>query len=532
METGISEVQVESRKDSKIKLIGRFLSYSLLANGPWLLVIVCSTITGYYIASALLPSERATLGLIISLATPLSLISTAGFQALETKIVLDKIAIGDNKTAARFTLKIYALTGVLCLMSAVIAIVVENMLTGGLSNSLLFALQFSALSFLWVAVAPIIGLRKFGQLTVIFAAGSIIGYALSVFGALNFGVSGVIIFQSLGFFSASIGTFIYLNVILKTGKNVAAELAARRVALFKILEDIRIRFEKGEIFLEEYQKLVKEFGQLLMKIEHDISEVKNLGKHGEVTVASSLKNFIALFLANMLYFATLWADRFFVWFVSGQATAGLFLAFNVFYETGINIAQWILIPGVGLIAVLMELFTPNFQRAVSGTYKDPLPSLERNLQSFYKFFRKLVVTSMLVILGFTIVLNIFGENIISIFLNLSDPLTPKITILGFTMPAALFVFRMATIGVIFHTATILCYLGLMYLEQHSLNVWLMLLTFMANIVLCPLLTIISGSVYFAVLGYISAFILGTVIGLQLVKKNIMEFPYRAYSTLL
>jgi uncharacterized membrane protein len=381
-------------------------------------------------------------------------------------------------------------------------------------------------------VAPIIGLRKFGQLTAIFAAGSIIGYALSVFGALTFGVSGVIGFQSLGFFSASIGTFIYLNIILKSGKNVAAELAARRVALFKILEDIRTRFEKGELFIDEYQRLVKEFGQLLMKIEHDISEVKNIGKQGEVTVISSFKNFLALFLANTLYFATLWADRFFVWFVSGQATAGLFLAFNVFYETGINIAQWILIPGVGLIAVLMELFTPNFQKAVSGTYKDPLPNLERNLKDFYKFFRKLVFTSMVVILTFTILLNVFGENIISIFLNLSDPLTPKINILGFTMPAALFVFRIATIGVIFHTATILCYLGLMYLEQHSLNVWLMLLTLLANIVLCPLLTVVTGSVYLAVFGYLLAFIIGTVIGLQLVHKNIMEFPYRAYSTLL
>ncbi len=532
METDMDRLPVTEKKDTKLQLIGRFLSYSILANGPWLLVIVCSSLAGYYIAAALLPSERATLGLIISLATPLSLISTAGLQALETKIVLDKIAIGDNKTAGRFTLKIYALTGVLCLIAAVIALGVENMLTGSLTNSLLFAAQFSALSFLWVAVAPIIGLRKFGQLTVIFATGSVVGYALSVFGALMFGVAGVIGFQSLGFFSASIGTFIYLNIILKSGKNVAAELAARRVALFKILEDIRTRFEKGELFIDEYQRLVKEFGQLLMKIEHDISEVKNLGKQGEVTVIGSFKNFITLFLANMLYFAALWADRFFVWFVSGQATAGLFLAFNTFYETGINIAQWILIPGVGLVAVLMELFTPNFQKAVSGTYKDPLPTLEKSLKDFYKFFRKLVLTSILVIFAFTILLNIFGENILSIFLDLTDPLTPTITILGFTMPAALFVFRMATIGVIFHTATILCYLGLMYLEQHSLNVWLMLLIFMANIVLCPLLTIISGSVYLAVLGYVAAFIIGTVIGLQLVKKNVMEFPYKAYSTLL
>ena len=532
METGIEKIQLKRGKDSKIRLLGRFLSYSILANGPWLLVIVCSTIVGYYIASVLLPAERATLGLVISLATPLSLILTAGFQALETKIVLDKIAVGDNKTAGRFTLKIYALTGILCLIASSIAIGLESVLTGSLFTSLLFAAQFSALSFLWIAVAPIIGLRKFGQLTAIFAAGSIAGYALSVLGALTFGVSGVVAFQSLGFFTASIGTFIYLNIILKSGKNVAAELAARRVALFKILEDIRSRFEKGELFLEEYQKLVKEFGQLLVKIEHDITEVKTIGGQGGVSLIGSLKNFIALFLANTLYFATLWADRFFIWFSSGQATSGLFIAFNVFYETGINIAQWILIPGVGLIAVLMELFTPNFQKTVSGTYKDPLPKLEENLKGFYKFFRRIVFTSMSVILVFSIILNIFGENIISIFLNLSDPLTPKLTIFGVTMPAALFVFRMATIGVIFHTATILCYLGLMYLEQHSLNVWLMLLTFMANIVLCPLLAIISGSVYLAVFGYIAAFLIGTVIGLQLVRKNIMEFPYRAYSTLL
>lgn len=532
MATTAKKVDAIRKKDTKLKLIGRFLSYSILANGPWLLVIVCSTITGYYIALALLPGERATLGLIISLATPLSLILTAGFQALETKVVLDKIAIGDNKTAGRFTVKIYALTASFCLIVSAIAIGFETVLAGGIANSLLFAAQFSALSFLWVAVAPVIGMRKFGQLTAIFAAGSMAGYGLSVFGAFTFGVAGVIGFQSLGFFVASLGTFSYLNVILKSGKNVAAELAARRVALFKILEEIRGRFERGEIFLDEYQKLVKEFGQLLVKIEHDITEVKTSGGKEKTSVIGSLRNFIALFLANTLYFLTLWADRFFVWFTSGEATAGLFIAFNVYYETGINIAQWILIPGVGLVAVLMELFTPNFQKAVSGTYKVPLPELENNLSQFYRFFRKLVAISFSVILVFTILFNVFGENVISIFLNINDPLTDKITLFGYTMPSALFVFRMATIAVIFQTTTILCYLGLMYLEQHSLNVWLMLLTFMANIVLCPMLALVFGNVYFAVFGYIISFLIGTIIGLQLIHKNISEFPYRAYVRLL
>ncbi|MHA1754216.1 MAG: exopolysaccharide Pel transporter PelG [Candidatus Odinarchaeia archaeon] len=533
MSTELKQLEKPKSKDSKLKIIGRFFTYSILANGPWLLVIVCTTIVGYYIAQALVPSEKEVLGLVISLSTPLSLILTAGLQALETKVVLDKIAVGDYKVASRFSMKIYAITVIFCLITSAIAIGIDAyMSAGSIQTGLLFAMQISALSILWVVVAPILGMRKFGQLTAIFAAGSIIGYALSVFGAYSFGAWGVIGFQSLGFIMASVGTFIYLNLILKRGKNVAAELAARRVALFKILEEIRSKFERGEIFIDEYKRLVKEFGQLLVKIEHDITAIKSIGKEVETSVVKSLKNFMALFLANTLYFTTLWADRIFVWFLSGQITAGFFIAFNVFYETGVNIAQWVLIPGVGLVAVLMELFTPNFQKAVEGTYRVSLPELESSLEKFYKFFKKLLLISILVILPIVILLNVFGVEILSIFLDLNSPSTPQITFLGYQLPTAVFVFRIATIGVIFHTTTILNYLGLMYLEQHSLNVWLMLSVFLFNIVLCPLLTVIFGNVYYSIFGYLVSFIIGTILGLQLIHKTIKEFPFRAYARLL
>ncbi|MHA1410600.1 MAG: exopolysaccharide Pel transporter PelG, partial [Candidatus Odinarchaeia archaeon] len=456
-----SKLEDTGKKQSKLSLIGRFFTYSILANGPWLLVIVCSTIAGYYIAQALLPPEQEMLGLIVSLSTPLSLILTAGFQVISTKVVLDKIAVGEYKTAARFAIKILTLTVVFCLVTSSIAIGLDYAINADLTTGLLFALQFSALSLLWVVQAPILGIRKFGQLTLIFAIGVIFGYILSVFMAPLYGAFAVIGFQSLGFFLAAIGTFAYLNSILKEGHNVAAELAAKRVALFRILEDIRIKFEKGEIYVDEYKKLVKEFGQLLVKVEHDISSIKPVTEITEVSVVSSIKAFLPLFLANTIYFLVLWADRFFVWFVGGQISGGLVIAFNTYYEVAINTAQWILIPGIGLIAVLMELFTPNFQKAVSGTYKVSLYELEDNLNDFNKFFRKLALITIGVVAAIVVVLNIFATNIISIFINLSDPAVPLIDLLGYTMPAPLFVYRVATIGVIFHTTTILAFLGLM-----------------------------------------------------------------------
>jgi hypothetical protein len=174
----------------------------------------------------------------------------------------------------------------------------------------------------------------------------------------------------------------------------------------------------------------------------------------------------------------------------------------------------------------------NFQKAVEGTYRISLPELESNLDNFYKFFRKLALIAILVVAIIVAVLNIFGENIISIFINLSDPSTPLLD-LGFTsIPAPLFVFRMATIGVIFHTTSILCYLGLMYLEEHSLNVSLMFFVLISNLVICPLLAIIFANIYFCIFGYIVSFAIGTIFGLQLIRRTINEFPFRAYAKLL
>ncbi|MHA1348402.1 MAG: exopolysaccharide Pel transporter PelG [Candidatus Odinarchaeia archaeon] len=527
--TGTELQQSIAEKTSLRGIIAKFFTYSVLANGPWILVVVCVTITGYYIAQITSLVDRAILGFAISLSTPLSLVLTAGFQALETKVVLDKVAIGDYATAKRFAVRVLLVT----VAFAVGIIAITNIIgyfLDMLTYTLAFSLIFISLSILWVATAPILGLRKFKELTLIFAVASIGGYTSSVFMAQILGLWGVVIFQSLGFLTAACGIYVYLIYLLAHGKDVVAALAARRVALFHVLEDIRKKFERGEIYLKEYKKLVKEFGGLLVKVEQDLSKISKSRKGEIVGIMDNIRYLLPLFIANILYFLTLWADRIFVWLTYGQNIEGAALGINTLYETGVNVAQWVLIPAIGLIALLMEMFTPNFQRAVSVTYQSPLVKLEENLNSFYKFYKKMFFTVIGCVAIIVLIINIFAENIIGVFI--SPGLSDTITIFGITIPATIYVFRVASIAVIFHAATILNFLALMYLERHGLNSWLMGIILVINIVICPLLSVVLMNFYQAILGYLLSFFIGAVMGIKLVKKTIFDFPYQAFSSLL
>lgn len=499
---------VKEKEKTMMNIILTLLYYMILGNGPWLVTILYSIGLGYFLIPLLENPVLLEYASITIPSIPLSLILTSWLQVIVTKKILDYNTLRKIVSAKMLIKKSIIMVILINVLFFSIGFVYYYMsgVQLGIGFILLFFLTLS-LSFLWVGIAPLNGLQKYGQMTLFFVLGLTIG-ALSAYYLALFGMSiyYVLLVQGLGYLI--VAAFIYVYIIFKVFKEPILVVKLDRGLVTKILEKI------GDI--KDGEKLAKLIPAMI-KVRESIGPDEALVIVDKAQIIAGkaekwskmLRENIWLMAANLFYFIFIWLDRFVVWSFIPSTIQGLFIGLNSVYEAGINIAQWGLIFSVGVASFFMADFTPRFLDALKDLYTGELEKIKQAI----KVFKKNIFSRLL----FTIIVTIFFIAIINLFAE------PILTFFKIYNPDTLFVLRLSSIGVIFHIAVIYNYLILMYLNRLKEGTTAIGLGMIAAI-LTGLLIIFSVNYLYMPIAYIIGGVVGTIFSSRYISKIIDELP--------
>lgn len=506
-----------SSSDSKssIKTILTLGYFILFGNGPWLIAVLYSTILGYIIIP-LMPKDALNFySSIVVPSLPLSLILSSWIQVIVTKKIFDYEALRKIYSARRLIL--YSIILVFLVVSGfyVVFYVVQTFvyLNPVNMNTLLYSYLLTfVLSLVWVGLAPLNGLQKYFHMTVLFFLGMLFSgistYFLVVY---SYPIDLVIISYAIGYFISAVAMYVYLLFGVFRAPKLAVKLD--RALVTKIIEA-----SKDDVKGEKLAKLLP----TLLKVQQKMSpgdaliilDKAQLESGRAESFVEMLSGNTALLLANIFYFVFIWLDRFVVWAISGISVTGLFLGFNSIYDVGINIAQWVLIPTVGLAAYLMSDFTPTLLKSLEKLYSGTLDEIKKSLDAFlfdiyYRAFLIIVFAGSV-----SLVIFIFSDHLLNLF-NLLLPTSKMVLMIGL-------------VGVVFHALLIYDFLVLMYIQQLKDDSIVTLLALLVSFSI-TLFSSLFVNYYLSILGYTVGALVGSITGLLIIRKRIRELYYHFLS---
>ena len=505
----------DSNSKSPIKSLLTLGYFILFGNGPWLIAVIYSTVLGYIIIPYLSKDALNFYSSIVIPALPLSLILSSWIQVIVTKKIFDYEALRKIYSARR--LLIFSVLLVFLVVSifyagayAVQVILYKNSVD---IRNLFYSYLFTfSLSLVWVGLSPLNGLQKYFHMTVFYFLGILIGGVLTYFMVIySYPIDFVIISQIVSYMIAAVAMYLYLLFGIFRAPKLAVRLD--RALITKIIE-VSKDDTKGEKLAKLLPTLLKVQQKISPKDALIILDKAQLESGQTESFREMLSGNLYLLLSNLFYFAFIWQDRFIVWFISGVNVNGLFLGFNSIYEVGINIAQWALIPTVGVIAYLMSDFTPTLLKALDKLYSGSLDEIKKSLDAFlfdiyYRAFLTFVFAG-----GVSLIIILFSDTFLSLF-NLLLSTSKTILIIG-------------SIGVIFHALLIYIFLVLMYLRHLEDDAFVSFGALFVSLCFSVFMALYINY-YWAVYGYTFGAAVGSIIGFIVVRRRIKSLYYHFLS---
>ncbi|MGQ4914359.1 MAG: exopolysaccharide Pel transporter PelG [Candidatus Asgardarchaeia archaeon] len=491
--------------------------YMIFGNGPWLATVIYSIGLGYLIIPLF---DLQTINLYARLtipAIPLSIILTSWVQVIVTKKILDyktlRKIVSAKALIKKSVLIVFAVNVLFFGASFASYYFIENII---LYPDIIYMFFLTlALSLVWVGIAPLNGMQKYGEMTLFFLLGLSIGGFLTYYLALNgYSVYYLIVAQSLGYLIVAVGMYFYITFIVFKEPLLAVKFD--RGLVNKILEKIG-----DERDGEKLAKLIPAMLKVREAIGPDdalviVDKAQIIAGRAE-KLRTMLRENTWLMAANMLYFLYIWLDRFFVWIFFPSSVQGLFIGINSVYESGINIAQWALIFPVGLVAYYMSDFTPRLLDSLRDLYTEKLDKIKASVESFKKYIISRMRAVILITTLFTVTINVFAEPLLELFKIYNE--------------TTLFILRISSVGVIFHMLYIYEFLVLMYLNRLKESTYAMASGVLAALIVGSVITLRYGFVYLA-LAYIACGVVASYVAYKKIVKVINNLPYEFISKAL
>jgi len=484
--------------------------FVIFGNGPWLIAVMFTVFLGYLLIPLLSQQSIEIYSKVVIPSLPISLILSSWIQVLVTKKIFDYEALRKIYSARRLIIFSVILTTAVVTSFYMIFFGINIIGKGGGINEsdILQYLMTLALSLMWVGLAPLNGLQKYFQMTMLFSSGMLFSGVLTYyFTVMGFNITYILIAYVIGYFISAVAMYFYLLFGIFRSPKLTVKLD--RALISKIIEVSR-NVDSGEklakllpIILKVQERLSPDQALIILnKAELEMGQTESLRE--------MLSGNFWLLVSNLLYFLFIWQDRFVVWIKEGMHVEGLFIGFNSFYEIGINVVQWALIPTVGVAAYLMSEFTPTLLKSLNKLYTGTLDEIKISLRRFIHDIYYRAGLLLVFATSITLVFVIFSDHIL-MFFNLKNEVSR-------------FVLHVGAIGVIFHALMIYEFLVLMYLQRLKDNA-LMMSVGLITAACIDVYFFLFGSYHYIIYSYVIGALVTAAVGIILIKIRVSELYY-------
>ncbi|MHA1860439.1 MAG: exopolysaccharide Pel transporter PelG [Candidatus Asgardarchaeia archaeon] len=482
--------------------------YMLFGNGPWLVATIATTFLGYYIVQSFSIFEVEEYLKMTIPTIPLSMLFTSWLQVIFTKKIIEYNTLKKLYSARSLIKRMLVVSIILSLIYMLFFVVVSNFFIPiyDLGEISIITINLLVLNILWTFIAPLNGLQKYKFITFAFFVGITINTSLTLFFVIyKYDVYSIALVNSVGY---AISSMIMAYSLYKMFSAPYIDVKLTDELVSKILEYAYLRSdgEKLAELLPSLLKIRRKIGPDVALLIMDKAEVS--GGKGP-SIISMVKSEKILLLTNLLYFLFIWTDRFFIW-LSGVNVASLFPGINTIYEAGINIAQWTLIPSVGIAVFFMGDFTRRFIESVDKIYEEPLDSIEKSISSFFRIILRR---------GLTLVLS---TAIIAAMIYLSKESILDFFAIEYGRDITEFVLSVGLISTCFHILLIYLYLVFMYLNRIDDDFRLFLMAEMTSLIVAILMFGIN--IYYVVFGYLAGTLVSSIFGILRLRQTIYNIP--------
>jgi len=482
--------------------------YMLFGNGPWLIATIATTFLGYYIVQNFSPLEVGEYLKMTIPTIPLSILSTSWLQVIFTKKIIEYNTLKKLYSARSLIKKMFFFSILLSLIYMLSFITINNFFITiyDLKEVSIITINLLVLNILWTFIAPLNGLQKYKFITFAFFVGIIINSLLTLFLVLyGYDIYSIALANSVGY---TISSIILAYSLYKMFSVPTIDIKLTDDLVSKILEHAYLRSdgEKLAELLPSLLKIRRKIGPDVALLIMDKAEMS--GGKGP-SILSMVKSEKVLLVTNLLYFLFVWTDRFFIW-LSGLNVTSLFPGINTIYEAGINIAQWTLIPSVGIAVFFMGDFTRRFIESVDKIYEEPLDEIEKSIGNFFKIILKRGITLVLSTAIIATIIFLLRGSILDFFA------------IEYGRDITEFVLFVGLISTCFHILLIYLYLVFMYLNRIDDDLRLLLMAEMTSLIIAILM--FSINIYYVVFGYLAGTLVGSLFGILKLRKTIYSIP--------
>lgn len=282
------------RKDTLLGLIQAYAYAGVIGSGPWVLSIVGILIVGFLSHAVVVPNILVTqFQVSVTYLIAVSLIFTGVLQLAFTRFISDRLferkehlVLSNLNGVLMVTMGAAGLLGLVCALSLFSGL--------GVAYRLLMLAGFVLLSGIWIATILLSGLKRYGAIVALYAA----GYAIVVVAALvarPWGLEGLLFGFVLGQFVLLLGMWLLTARHFRSGQLVSFEFALREL------------------------------------------------------------NYPSLMAIGLLYNLGVWADKFIFWFFPDTSMAVIGpLRASLIYDLPVFMAYLFIIPGMAVFLVRIE----------------------------------------------------------------------------------------------------------------------------------------------------------------------------------